>query len=333
WRPHVKTAKLASVIERFIAHRVKQFKCSTTLELKTSLEAGAEDVLLAYPVVGANARRAREIASEFGDRKISALIEDRAQIEAWRSSRVGLFVDVNPGMNRTGVEQERAEQVVALAREIESAGLSFRGLHYYDGHMSKYDLKARESAAHQGYDRLIELVGELESAGLTVEEVITAGTPAFPCTLSYDRFRDASFVHRASPGTIVYGDMTSLAQLPEEYGYRPAAIVISTVVSHPAAGLFTCDAGHKTVSADAGVPTCAVLGHADFKPLRPSEEHLPVETGAGRDVPALGETIYLVPRHVCPTVNNFDYALIVVAGEVQSVERVTARGREAPLEL
>ncbi len=333
WRPHVKTAKLASIIERFISHGIKQFKCSTTLELLTSLASGAEDVLLAYPVVGANARRAREIASEYGDRKISALIENSAQIEAWRSSGVGLFIDVNPGMNRTGVEQERAGQVIALAHAVESAGLRFRGLHYYDGHMSKYGLDEREAAAHKGYDRLIELVGELESAGLAVEEVITAGTPAFPCTLSYDRFRDAGFVHRASPGTIVYGDMTSLAQLPEEYGYRPAAIVVSTVVSHPSAGIFTCDAGHKTVSADAGVPTCAVLGRADCKPLRPSEEHLPVETSAGSTLPRLGETIYLVPRHVCPTVNNFDHALIVVAGEVQGVERVSARGREAPLKL
>lgn len=333
WRPHVKTAKLASIVERLIAHGINHFKCSTTLELRTALGAGAADVLLAYPVVGANARRTREIAAEYGDRRISALVENGAQIEAWTASGVGLFVDVNPGMNRTGIEQERDDEVIALARAIESAGLRFRGLHYYDGHMSKYDLKDRCEAAHRGYDRLIEVTDELKSAGLRVEEVITAGTPAFPCTLSYEGFRQASFTHRASPGTVVYGDLTSLAQLPEEYGYRPAAVVISTVVSHPAAGMFTCDAGHKTVSADAGVPTCAVLGRADFKPLRPSEEHLPVETSAGSTLPLLGETVYLVPRHVCPTVNNFDYALLVVDGEVQSVERVTARGREAPLEL
>jgi len=36
------------------------------------------------------------------------------------------------------------------------------------------------------------------------------------------------------------------------------------------------------------------------------------------------------PRHVCPTVNNFDCALLVRDGEVKSVEKVSARGREAP---
>jgi D-serine deaminase-like pyridoxal phosphate-dependent protein len=65
--------------------------------------------------------------------------------------------------------------------------------------------------------------------------------------------------------------------------------------------------------------------------LKPSEEHLPVDAGVAGQVPALGTQLYLVPRHVCPTVNNFDEALIVVDGEVRGIERVTARGHESPL--
>ncbi|HKY05966.1 MAG TPA: D-TA family PLP-dependent enzyme, partial [Blastocatellia bacterium] len=92
-----------------------------------------------------------------------------------------------------------------------------------------------------------------------------------------------------------------------------------------------CDAGHKTVSADAGVPTCAVIGRDAMTPHKPSEEHLPIDvTGEGEGL-SIGEIIYLVPRHVCPTVNNFDYAVIISGGRIAGVERVTARGREAPL--
>jgi hypothetical protein len=43
--------------------------------------------------------------------------------------------------------------------------------------------------------------------------------------------------------------------------------------------------------------------------------------------------LYLLPRHVCPTVNLFDDALIIRGGAVESVERVTARGREIPTAL
>jgi D-serine deaminase-like pyridoxal phosphate-dependent protein len=138
-------------------------------------------------------------------------------------------------------------------------------------------------------------------------------------------------VHRVSPGTLVYCDATSPAQLPADWDLRPAAIVAATVVSHPAPGRVTCDAGHKTVSADAGVPTCAVLGRPDLQPLKPSEEHLPLAVAPGAPVPPIGQVLYLVPRHVCPTVNNFDQAALVRDGRIERLEAVTARGREAPL--
>jgi D-serine deaminase-like pyridoxal phosphate-dependent protein len=121
-----------------------------------------------------------------------------------------------------------------------------------------------------------------------------------------------------------------MKQLPG-LGYMPAALVLATVISHPAPGLFTCDAGHKSVSADAGVPTCEVVGRSDLKPMKPSEEHLPIDASASGEVPAIGSHVYLIPRHVCPTVNNFDEALMVVDGEVRNVARVTARGHEGPL--
>jgi D-serine deaminase-like pyridoxal phosphate-dependent protein len=331
WRPHVKTAKLAFVMRRFLDHGITNFKCSTTLELSTLCEMGAADVLIAYPLVGANARRVIEIARRFPATEISALVESGEQIQAWAGSRTGLFIDVNPGMDRTGIEQERVEEIVGLARAIQSAGLGLRGLHYYDGHLSKHDYAEREQAAHRGYDRLMQIVAAFKRAGIHIAEVVTAGTPAFPCTLSYLPFTDGTFIHRASPGTIVYADCTSLAQLPAEYNYRPAAIVVSTVVSHPAPGRITCDAGHKAVSADAGVPTCQAIGRPGLLPAKPSEEHLPVDVAQGSPAPSIGEALYLVPRHICPTVNNFDHALLVSEGRILSVEQVTARGREAPL--
>jgi hypothetical protein len=92
----------------------------------------------------------------------------------------------------------------------------------------------------------------------------------------------------------------------------------------------TCDAGHKTVSADAGVPTCIVVGHSGMSPLSPGGEHLPIQLTNGLSV-AVGELLYLLRRHICPTVNNFDSALLVCDGRLAAVERISARGREGPL--
>ena len=329
WRVHIKTAKLGYTLHLLIERGVTNFKCATTLELLMACQSGATDVLVAYPVMGANARRVHEIADQFRGIRISVLAENEEQVRQWQGSRVGLFLDINPGMNRTGVEQGDKKKVIELARTIAEYGLEFRGLHYYDGQYGGLDERERTTAAHAGYGRLLELVDELQRTGTRVPEVITAGTPTFPCSLAYEGFRRAGFIHRCSPGTVVYHDAVSLAELPREYGYMPAVLVVTRVVSRPHEGIVTCDAGHKSVSADAGVPTCLVLGHPELTPLGPSEEHLPMKAASAG--PEVGEELYLLPRHVCPTVNNFDCALLVSDGQIEAVEKVSARGREVPL--
>ncbi|SPE25546.1 Amino acid aldolase or racemase-like protein [Acidobacteriia bacterium SbA2] len=337
WRVHIKTAKLARTLLMLIGRGIRNFKCATTLELLVACQNGAADVLFAYPAMGANARRAKDIAQQFPNVRISVLAENEQQVRQWRGSRVGIFLDINPGMNRTGIEQSQSGHVVFLAREITHAGLEFRGLHYYDGQYG--GLTGGEGTAEgttpvrRGYDRLLEIVSELERSGSHLHEVITSGSPTFPCSLAYEGFRHRSFVHRVSPGTVVYCDASSLAQLPKEYGYRPAVLVVTRVVSRPRAGIVTCDAGHKAVSADAGVPTCVVLGHSELTPLSPSEEHLPIAVAEGTAGPQVGEALYLLPRHICPTVNNFDCALLVRNGNIESMDNVSARGHEAPLLL
>jgi D-serine deaminase-like pyridoxal phosphate-dependent protein len=308
---------------------IRNFKCATTLELRTICEAGAADVLVAFACWGSRAQRVAEIAREFPKVAVSALVEDARNLGEWSGSGVGIFIDVNPGGNRTGIEQERIDDIVELARAIARAGLSFRGLHYYDGHHRQADLAERNAAAWSGYDRLMEIVAALTAAGFAPGEVVTSGTPAMPCSIAYAGFRNAAFVHRVSPGTVVYNDTSSLQQLPD-WGYQPAVFVLATVISHPIDGVVTCDAGHKSVSADSGVPTCAVRGRADLEPMSPSEEHLPIRVPSGAASPRPGDLLYLLPRHVCPTVNNFDQAVLVTDRGLTLVP-VTARGRETPL--
>jgi D-serine deaminase-like pyridoxal phosphate-dependent protein len=329
WRPHIKTAKLGAVIAQMIGQGIRNFKCATTLELLTACQSGAADVLLALAVSGGNARRVVDLAEKFPGTRISVLVESATQAVAWRGTRVGVFIDVNSGMNRTGVSNERAPDVIQLARDL---GPAFRGLHWYDGHISNPSPAEREKQAHEGYARLLAVVHAVEAAGIPVEEVITSGTPAAAAGIAYPGFTGGKFLHRVSPGTVVYNDMSSLRQLAD-FDYQPAALVLATVISHPLDRQITCDAGHKSVSADAGVPTCTVVGHPEYQPLKPSEEHLPIEIPAGAEIPAIGSKLYLLPRHVCPTVNNFDEALMIRDGRVVGVERVTARGHENPLVL
>jgi D-serine deaminase-like pyridoxal phosphate-dependent protein len=295
--------------------------------LLTACQMGASDVLVAFAMTGANAQRVLELAKQFPKTRVSVLVEASEQLAAWRGSNIGIFVDVNPGMNRTGMDPARIPEIVKICQQ---AGAAFRGLHWYDGHISTGEPGERKATAYKGYDRLLEIVKAVEAAGCAVEEVITSGTPVAPYAHSYPGFANAKFVQRISPGTVVYNDTTSLKQLAG-LGYQAAAVILTTVISHPAPNRITCDGGHKSVSADAGVPTCEVIGHPELTPLKPSEEHLPMEVAAGAALPAIGANLYLIPRHVCPSVNNFDEALMIVDGHVTGVERVHARGHENPL--
>src|ERR1700722_19300926 len=331
WRVHIKTSKLAYTLRLLVERGVLNFKCATTLELLVACQCGARDILLAYPTMGANARRVREIAHEFPEVRISVLIENEEQLRQWQGSRVGIFLDLNSGMNRTGIDEGHLDDVVTLARAIGNAGLEFRGLHFYDGQYGASEEPERTKSVHAGYDRLMKIVAALDRSGIKVPELITAGTPTFPSALSYQGFRNAIFLHRVSPGTVVYCDATTMAQLPKEYGYQPAVMVLTRVVSHPRAGIVTCDAGHKAVSADAGVPTCVVVARPELTPLSPSEEHLPIAVKQGAASPRVGEALYLLPRHVCRTGNKFNDALLARNGASESVVIATSRGHEPPL--
>src|ERR1043166_1598292 len=331
WRPHLKTAKLAFTMGRLVARGVRRAKCATTLELETACKAGFADVILAYAAHGPHVESVLQIAGDHPGVTISTLVEDAAMVVPWRGSNVSLFIDLNSGMDRTGMPLDRHDDVLALALAIREAGLRFAGLHLYDGHAASFADAERASRVHQGYDRLLALVERFRSAGIEVPEVVTAGTSAFPHAVEYSHLRDAGVAHRLSPGTVVYNDAVSLTQLPPDAGYAPAVFVLGRVVSHPTATRFTCDAGHKTVSADTGDPTCAVVGHPEYTPRHPSEEHLPMDVPPGTRLPLRDELLWLVPMHVCPTVNNFDHAVIVSGGAVHGVERVTARGRHPPM--
>src|SRR5258705_8129610 len=98
WRVHIKTAKLGYTLRMLVEHGIRNFKCATTLELLVACRSGAGDVLFAYPAVGANVRRAREIVDKFPEVRTFALGEENQQEgeKAWH--RAGVFLDMKPGM-------------------------------------------------------------------------------------------------------------------------------------------------------------------------------------------------------------------------------------------
>jgi len=292
-------------------------------------ELDAEDVLLAMPLTMASAVRSEEIAAAHPLTTVSALADSDQLLDRW-PTRLGLAIDLDVGMRRTGIDVADRESVTAIATEALERGITIFGLHAYDGHLAGLAREPRKERVDAILDEVAELVEHLHDRGIPVPRLVTSGTATFLAARDHHAIAETGVQHQVSPGTVVYCDARSIEELGSDLGYRPAVHVITRVVSAPRSSAITCDAGHKAVSADAGVPTCYVVDHPDLVPREPTEEHLQIEGDPNR-LPAIGDLLELVPRHICPTVNLYDTAILIDFDETRRLVPVTARGRETNL--
>jgi D-serine deaminase-like pyridoxal phosphate-dependent protein len=325
-RPHVKTHKTAEVVQMQLLAGVTKHKCATIAEAEMLAAAGAPDILISYPMVGPNVGRFATLRHMFPGVRWSAVVDHPATLAPLAASagfqQVELFVDVNMGMDRTGIAIDR---VAELYRQI--AGMPvFKagGFHCYDGHVNQDSHADREAAVWAKLTPVLELRAALEAEGLPVPTLVCGGTPGFPV---YADIRDVPGLE-CSPGTYVLHDNNYGSKYSDLPGVQPAAVLVTRVVSRPSANRVTLDCGNKSVAAD---PLLARRVHLlDFPPHTPvmhSEEHYVVETPhADRFTP--GDVVYAVPGHVCPTVALHRDALVAEGGRVVGSWKVTARDRK-----
>ncbi len=324
WRPHVKTCKVPPVLDLLLQHGLRRFKCATTREAAVLLDCAdaagtAVDLLVAFPHRGANLVRLAALARSRPQHRVAVLTEDPGHATSVRAQHAGLalFLDLDPGWHRSGVPLEDHARIRAT---VAAAGDALAGTHCYEGHLRDPAPAVRAARAAPIFATLRALLDELRQSHL---ELITSGTPGLLAALTDPAL--AGITHRVSPGTVVYWDLAS-----EELGipgFRPAALVLARVASAPRAGRITLDAGSKAIDAAAGDPCAAVEGWPGLLALHPSEEHLPVQVQHG-DAPPPGTLLRLIPRHVCPTVNLADEAVLVGDAGIEAIVPVAARGHE-----
>jgi len=323
WRPHVKTAKTPSVQNLLLDSGLRQFKCATTREARVLLElARARDVSIdlcvALALRGANLARLAQLSEAHPRCRLSVLTENAEHARAVRSlaPRLGLWVDVDPRMGRSGVEVNDDERLASVRN---AAGDALRGLHAYEGHVRHAKPAERSAACEPLFEALAHLMQTPQLRGL---ELVTSGTPTFEQALAFAPFR--ALRHRISPGIVVYWDHNS-ASLGIE-GFAIAATVLARVISSTRERV-TLDAGSKALDAAAGDPCVRVRGWPALEAQRPSEEHLPLRATDGR-LPVAGALLELEPRHVCPMVNLAERVVLLEGERVLGSEAVTARGHD-----
>lgn len=329
-RPHVKTHKSPAVTRMLLEAGVTQFKCATIAEAEMLAMEGAPDVLLAYQPIGPKAERFVELIRKYPGTQFSCLIDnegaarDMAAIFAKAGLDVPVWLDINVGMDRTGIAAgDGAAKLWELA--VTLAGVTPVGLHAYDGHIRDADpaaMAARVEAAFAGVRALraeLQLASQRGAPGALKVPVIAGGSPTFPVHARNPEVQ-------CSPGTFVYWDKGYADQYPGE-PFKPAALVVTRVISLRGEAKLCTDLGHKSIAAENEIGRRVSFLNVDgVRPVGQSEEHLVLEAeGHGFRI---GDVFYGVPFHVCPTVALYDRAYTVENGRVTGEWKNTARDRK-----
>jgi len=221
WRVHIKTAKAWLHAPHAGRARHPQFQMRDHSRIASGLAAAARRCTSSLISGGRQCAAGQEIADQFPEVRISVLAENNQQVGRWRGSRVGVFLDMILAWIGRASSKVTATRLLNYVAQSATWGWSSAACIITTVNMAAWNSANGPRVAHAGYERLLKVVSEIERSGTGVPEVITAGTPTFPCSLAFEGFRRGGFIHRVSPGTVVYCDATSLAQLPNEYGYQP----------------------------------------------------------------------------------------------------------------
>jgi D-serine deaminase-like pyridoxal phosphate-dependent protein len=322
-RPHAKMHKCAAIAQLQVAAGAVGVCVQKVGEAEALVGAGVRDVYVSNVVV-AEAKLAR-FAALAGRATLAIAVDSALGVErlaralAAAGTRATAFVEVDVGHGRCGVPPAAAG---ALAHQVVAHGLDFGGLQAYHGSAQhQREPEARAAAIRHAVGAVRAAQAAVTAGGLHCQLVTGAGT--------------GTFIHEAASGVWNELQCGSYLFMDRDYAdnqrgvdarepvFEHALFVKSRVVSRGAAHA-VIDAGHKSHALDSGPPR--VWGRA-LEWGNGGDEHGLLR---GPALPALDETVWLVPGHCDPTVNLHDHLVAVrgglAQGTVEAVWAVDARG-------
>jgi D-serine deaminase-like pyridoxal phosphate-dependent protein len=323
-RPHIKTHKSKEIARMQLDAGASGLSAAKVGEAEQMVEV-TNNLLLAYPAAdpGRSARLA-QLASNATIRvgiDSVAAAENLSHAAASARVRLGVLVDIDVGMRRTGVQS--AGQSLRLAQEIDRrAHLRLDGIMFYPGHLK--DPQVAHAQLGRIDSLLVEAIDLWRRHGLEAASVSGGSTPT--ACLSHCM----SSLTEIRPGTYVFFDLNCVRG-----GYATiddcAARVACTVVSDAVPGQVVMDAGSKTLTSDLCGPAPEsghgyVVEFPSAKITCLTEEHGQLDVTACNPAPKVGDRLTVIPNHICPCINLHDRVWLLREGKETAI-RVDARGQ------
>lgn len=327
-RPHVKTHKLPQVIEMKRQLKINKFKASTLAEAKMTSLAGGRDVLLAMQPVGPAISQLTDLIVDHPKTQFSTIVDNPESVGAIASAaseaevKVSLYVDLNVGMDRTGIRPDsKAMQLYQLIDQ--GRHLVAVGLHAYDGHVHCLQGEKLTRKVQETFAPVLELASQIREKGMTRPKLVFGGTPT--SWTAAQMFDDLADDIEVSAGTSVLWDAGQMSHSPGQ-DFQHAAVLMTRVVSKPTDSTLCLDLGHKAVASEFPAPRVMWINLDTATEIAHSEEHLVIQTDQANEF-QVGSVIYGIPYHVCPTVALHERVHVVEDNHAFDTWHVIARTR------
>ncbi len=326
-RPHAKTHKSVEIARLQMAAGAVGVCCAKIGEAEALAAGGIGAILITSPVVTPQAiARLVTLHERIGDLRVVADNPDNVAALAAAAKEASrplpVFVDIDPGIRRTGVSS--TEAAVALARQIaQSSSLTFAGVQFYCGaqqHIEKHE--DRRAAIEERTAYLSSVIAALDAAGLKPAVVTGGGTGTHRIDAAL------GVLTELQTGSYVFMDKQYLDCDLNGEGKPPfeTALFIDThVISANAPGMGTLDAGFKALSTDGGNPQIVEGAPASAAFFFMGDEHSAL-IAMGHEF-RVGDAVTLTAPHCDPTVNLYDAYHVVRGGDLIDIWPVSARGR------
>ncbi len=322
---HIKTHKMREVVALAIDAGITKFKAATIAEAELVASSGGSEVLLAYPLVGPKVDRFASLVMAFPKTRFLTIGDDAAALRQLSDTLaakqvkepIEVLIDLDTGLHRSGIAAgPGAFLLYRLLKELPA--LAPGGLHIYDGQFKERDFQERCSQVAASMLPVDGLRSELIKEGLPVPRVVAGGTPTFPV---HARRSDVD----CSPGTCVFWDTGYESKFPD-LDFLHAAVLLTRVISKPTDERLCLDLGYKAVASDNPDPRVRLLDLPNAKAVVHNEEHLTVESPDASRF-AVGDVLYGVPYHICPTTALHREVVVVENGIATRRWPVVARDR------
>lgn len=331
-RPHVKTHKTPQIVQMQLELGITKHKCATLCEARMLAEQSVGEILVAYPQVGPAIAKFCSLVREFSAVKLATIVDDMGcakqlgECLASHDLQADVYLDIDNGMHRTGIPAgESAKAIFELL--CDHPNMHAAGLHVYDGQNHQPSLTERQESVSELLKPILEMVEQLKASGREVPKLICGGTPTFGVFAGLDLQLEGTEIE-CSPGTCVLSDFNYGRDYPDLTGIQHAAVVMTRVISkQPGSGQFTCDLGNKAIAADPPAGSrCHFLGLDNAVEVKQNEEHLIVRCDNADDF-QVGDVLYAIPAHICPTMALHRYVHVIRDGKHEDTWEVSARDR------